>query len=336
MLRSVPHTLLQVQGFQTLCEPKETMWVSKNFRDLDDAAHTPTGITIGAFDGVHLGHQALIHWLVTEAHRQNLQAVVLTFDPLPRQVFEGLTDGLLSTFEERLALFATLGVDGVVVLPFDHELAHTSATDFLGRLNDHLCLEGFWVGPDFALGRGRQGDVAFLHDVGAALGFQVHVFQHTVLCQGAPVRSSRVRQSLKLGDVTAAWDCLGRPYRLAGSVRHGDGRGRTLGFPTANVAFPIGRLLPANGVYVCRAHLPQGSFDAVTNVGMRPTFQSTALQVEAHLLDFSADIYGVPIQLDFLHNLRREMSFSSSTELVAQMHNDVAVARLWLQTFAEI
>ncbi len=307
------------------------MWVSENFNDLGAAAHTPTGITIGAFDGVHLGHQALIRWMITEAHHQNLQAVVITFDPLPRQVLDGLTGELLSTREERLAFIATLGVDGVVVLPFDHELALTPAEDFLERLSRYFCLKGFWVGPDFALGRARQGGVTFLQDAGATQGFQVHVFQHTVLCQGAPVRSSRVRQALKLGDVAAAWDCLGRPYRLAGSVHHGDGRGHTLGFPTANVAFPVGRLLPANGVYVCRAYLPQGSFDAVTNVGVRPTFQHTTLQVEAYLLDFSTDVYGVPIQLDFLHNLRREMTFSSVADLVAQMHHDVAATRLWLQ-----
>ncbi|MBN2002488.1 MAG: riboflavin biosynthesis protein RibF [Anaerolineae bacterium] len=308
------------------------MWVSENFEDLVIAGHVPTGMTIGAFDGVHLGHQALIRWMVAEAHRQDLQAVVLTFDPLPRQILEGLEGGLLSTCEERLALIASLDVDGVIVLHFDQDLARTPAEDFLGRLNRYFSLKGLWVGPGFALGRGRQGNVAFLQDVGITLGFQVHVFPHTVFCQGAAVRSSRVRQTLKQGDVAAAWDCLGRPYQLAGRVCHGDGRGRTLGFPTANVDVPIERLLPAHGVYVCRAHLPQGSFDAVTNVGIRPTFQHSFPQIEAHLLDFSADVYEAPIQLDFLHHLRREMAFSSIDELVVRMHHDVVAARLWLQT----
>jgi len=296
-----------------------------------------TGLTIGAFDGVHLGHQALIRWFVTESHRAGLQAVVLTFDPLPRQVLTHHSKvarqigGVLSVLEERLACIASLEVDGVVVLSFDRALAATPALDFVTHLGEHLSLRGFWVGSDFSLGKGRGGNITFLRELGRVRGFDVHVFEQVVLWNGAPVRSSRIRRALRAGDVEEACGCLGRPYRLSAPVGYGDQRGRTLGFPTANLVIPEERLLPANGVYICHAHVPQGCFHAITNVGTRPTFNHRPPTVEAHLLDFSANLYDMPLQLDFLHRLRPEIKFSSAEALVAQMHKDEADARAWLQ-----
>ena len=304
------------------------MWVKNGIERITLAVKT--GLTIGAFDGVHLGHQALIRWMVTEAHRSGMQAVVLTFDPLPRQVLGRGENGLLSTLEERLTLMEPLEVEGVVVLPFDRETAATPAADFVAALVNRLRLGGLWVGPDFSLGRHQEGDIPFLQEMGARYGFALHVFEENVLWEGHPVRSSRIRRAVKAGDMRQANGCLGRPYQLTGSVGHGEKRGRRLGFPTANLELPEGRLLPANGVYVCRAHVQGGSFAVITNVGTRPTFDHHPPDVEAHLLDFSGDIYGELLRLDFLHRLRAERRFPSAAALVAQIRRDEVAARAFL------
>ena len=304
------------------------MWVNRDIEHLTLGVHS--GLTIGAFDGVHLGHQALIRAMVAGAHAKGLQAVVLTFDPLPRQVFSHGENELLSTLEERITLMEPLGVDGVIVLPFDREVAATPAADFVSWLVDALALRGLWVGPDFTLGHNHEGDIPFLTTMGAHRGFAVHIFDETVLWEGHPARSSRIRRAVRSGDLRQANGCLGRPYQLAGIVRHGDARGHTLGFPTANLDTPPGRLRPANGIYICRAHLPQGSFDALTNVGTRPTFDHRPPTVEAYLLDFTGNIYGEPLRLDFLHRLRPEFRFPSAEALIVQMQTDEMDARVWL------
>lgn len=304
------------------------MWVKRGFDQVSWKGRT--GLTIGAFDGVHRGHQTLIRAMVTGARAASLDAVVLTFDPLPRQVFGHGKVELLSTLEERLALLEPLGVDGVVVIPFSRDIAATSATDFVAWMVDALALRGLWVGPDFTLGRDQQGDIPFLTATGAQRGFSVHIFNETVRWEGRPVRSSRIRYAVKAGDMRQAAGCLDRPYSLTGIVGHGEARGRTLGFPTANIDVPSERLLPGNGIYVCRAHLPSGSVGAVTNVGTRPTFGERPPNVEAYLLDFDADIYGERLQLDFLHRLRPELRFPSAEALIDQMRLDEANARAYL------
>lgn len=305
------------------------MWVE---RGLDHfITPGPTALTIGAFDGVHRGHQQLIETLVSAAHMAGQQAVAMTFDPLPWQLFgrDNGNSGLLTTWEERLTLLAALGLDGVVILPFSREVAATPALEFVAALSRQLGLAALWAGPDFALGRGREGDIAFLQAAGTRLGFTVHVLP-PLIWHGEPVRSSRIREALRRGDLDEANDCLGRPYRLSGTVAHGDGRGRRLGFPTANLSLPADRLLPAYGIYVCRAVTLQGTFGAVTNVGIRPTFDRQTPWVEAYLLDFAGDLYGQPLALDFLARLRSEMRFPSAEALVAQMREDAAQARTWL------
>lgn len=311
------------------------MWTSVGFESLRAGTSAPVGLTIGAFDGVHVGHQALLRRFVAEAHDAGLQAVVLTFDPLPRQVLFPAPPLLLSSPAERVEQFAALGVDGVATLRFDQTLAALTAQQFIAQVMGAVDLRGLWVGADFALGRARGGSVPVLREIGAARGFAVHPFAETVLWGDAPVRSSRIRRALQAGDVTDAWGCLGRPYRLSGLVVHGDRRGHTLGFPTANLAVAAERLLPGWGVYVTRAHLPQGSFEAVTNVGGRPTFNHRPPAVEAYLLDFSADIYGAVVALDFLHRLRAEEKFGSADALIAQMRHDVTETRAWFHNEAE-
>lgn len=269
--------------------------------------------------------------MVAEAQRGGMQAVALTFDPLPRLVLGHSKNGALSTLEERLDYMVLLGLDGVIVLPFDRQTAAISAADFVMWLVEKLSLAGLWVGPDFALGHNHEGNIPFLEAMGARLGFTVSQFGESVCRDGLPIRSSRIRQALKTGDLALANDCLGHPYRLTGVVEHGHQRGRVLGFPTANLRLPENRLLPANGVYVCRAYLHGEHFDAIVNVGTRPTFNNYPPTVEAHLLDFSGDIYGERVHLDFLHRLRDELRFASVEALTAQIHADRADALAWLQ-----
>lgn len=306
------------------------MWASGGFEALRASASAPVGLTIGAFDGVHVGHQAMLRWFVSEAHAAGLQAVVLTFDPLPRQVLSSPPPPpLLSSLAERQAQLARLGVDGVATLRFDRAMAALTAQDFMAQVMRAVDLRGLWVGADFALGRGRAGSVPVLREIGRESGFAVHAFAKTIAWCDAPVRSSRIRRALQAGDVAEACGCLGRPYRLSGVVVHGDHRGHTLGFPTANLAVSADRQLPGWGVYVTRAHLPQGSFESVTNVGGRPTFNHRPPAVEAYLLNFSADLYGATLELDFLHRLRAEEKFASVEALIAQMQHDTAEARAW-------
>ena len=306
------------------------MWIRRDIESLTLSG--PTGLTIGAFDGVHRGHKALIRWMVAEAQQAGMEAVALTFDPLPRLVLGHNTNGALSTLEERLDYMASLGLDGVIVLPFDRHTSAITATDFVTWLVEKLSLAGLWVGPDFALGHNHAGDFPFLEAMGARLGFTVSQFGESVCRDGLPVRSSRIRHALKTGDLAQANDCLGHPYRLTGVVEHGRQRGRALGFPTANLQLPAGRLLPANGVYVCWAYLRGERFDAIVNVGTRPTFNQYLPTVEAHLLDFSRDVYGERVSLDFLHRLRDELRFSSLEALVEQIRTDQTNALAWLHT----
>lgn len=305
------------------------MWVKHTLDNAISIPKTPVGLTIGAFDGVHLGHQALIRWMMKQAHGVGYQAVVLTFEPLPRQFFQPREHTRLSSCDERLEYLQALGVEGVIVLPFDRALTTRSAQDFVTMLTQALPLRGLWIGADFTLGHERKGNVAFLHQAGRQYGFTVHTFDEMVVWDAAPVRSSRIRRALRAGYVTEAWACLNRPYALQGPVVHGDKRGRTLGFPTANLGVPVSRLRPANGVYVTQVHLPQGLFQSVTSIGTRPTFHNRPPTVESYILDFDDDIYDVPLRLDFLHCLRPEVEFPSAEALITQMNQDVVDTQAW-------
>lgn len=304
------------------------MWVEHDIQRL--RLDTPSSVTIGAFDGVHRGHQALIKRMVAAARTRGSQPLVVTFDPLPGAVMNREGYGQLSTLQDRLALIETTGVAGVVVLRFDAALMAMRATTFVGMLVDHLALSHLWIGLDFRLGRNREGTPDLLSQLGAAQGFEVDVFTETVLWEGEPVRSSRIRRALEAGDIEEANGCLGYPYRIPGTIGHGDERGRTLGFPTANLIPPEDQLFPANGVYVCQAHLATGTYDAITNVGTRPTFNGGKPKVEAYLLDFSSDIYGEPMHLAFFTRLRPEYRYPSAQALIEQMHRDEVEARAWL------
>ena len=209
----------------------------------------PSNLSIGNFDGVHLGHQALLRAMAVDAHQRSRQAGLLTFDPHPATVLRPHSpQPYLTTIAERLAVLQNVGLDFVVVYPFTLETARTPALTFIARLKDALHLGALWVGPDFALGRNREGDVNALRALGETTGFTVHTIDPQII-GGDEVRSGRIRQHLQEGQVEIAAQLLGRPYLINGIVVDGAHRGRTIGFPTANLSVPPGRLLPANGVY---------------------------------------------------------------------------------------
>jgi len=292
-------------------------------------------VTVGVFDGVHRGHQQLITGMVEAAHTTHNVAIVLTFDPHPATTLGYEPPPLLTTVEERAELLATLGLDVLLVLPFTPATARTPATDFVEALIHHLHLVELWGGPDFALGHRRKGDISFLRHLGAERGFTVCLVE-PLAWEGTLVSSSRVRAALQAGDISQATDCLGRPYQLAGVVVHGRGLGRNIGVPTATLSPPPKRLIPASGVYVCLAHTEnRGTHPAVINVGASPTFGGHTLAVEAHLLDFDADLYGQVLALDFIAHLRDERAFPTVSALVAQIHDDIAQARVILGSSRE-
>ncbi len=288
----------------------------------------PSLVTIGVFDGVHRGHQFLISQLVQQAHAAGQAAVVVTLFPHPDVVLHGLMGRYyLTTPEQQAELIGVLGVDYVVIQPFNDETRQIRATVFVDRLLTHLHMAGLWITHDFALGYEREGDFAFLQGQGAEKGFTVQEAPLLTSSNGQTIRSSAIRASLSEGNVSRAADWLGRYYALTGPVVRGDGRGRQLGFPTANTAVWSEQILPANGIYACYAQLGTERFRAMTSIGTRPTFDGIDTRVEAYLLDFDRDIYGQTLSIDFVARLRDELKFSSVEALIAQMHQDTALGK---------
>jgi riboflavin kinase / FMN adenylyltransferase len=291
-----------------------------------------TWLTIGSFDGVHRGHQEIVKKLSSGAHAVGAQAVVLTFFPHPAKVLGKRTDFYyLTSPEERAALLGELGIDFVITYPFDLEVAATPARDFVKEIHTHLGFRHLWIGHDFALGRKREGDAPTLRRLGEEFGFQVEVVKQ-VKVQDFAVSSSQIRALIREGKVDQAELLLGRPHKVKGMVVPGDGRGRTIGIPTANLKVWEEKLLPASGVYVCRAWVGGEQYGAVTNIGVRPTFdqQESIPHLEAHLLDFDADLYGQEVALEFIRRLRAEQRFPNPEALVAQINKDIEQGRLVL------
>ncbi len=286
-------------------------------------------LTIGGFDGVHVGHQALLAALRQAARDYHARPVVVTFDPLPRAVLRGRRENFYLTLaDEKVALLARHGAHGVLLLPFDRELAARPGRAFLAELHARLRFPCLCVGYNFALGRQREGDVQALRRWGASMGYEVRVVGPITVPGVGVVSSSRIREMLAQGRVAQAARLLGRPYRLRGPVVAGDARGRQLGFPTANLQPDPRKVLPAAGVYAIWAWVDGQPWPAVVNVGHRPTFGATRRpRVEAHLLDFDRDLYGQTLALDFVRRLREERSFPSVEALRAQIARDVQRAR---------
>lgn len=292
-----------------------------------------TAVTIGAYDGVHLGHRALIAQVCRLAAEHELASVVVTFDRHPATVVRPASaPKLLCDLDQKLELLATTGVDYTVVVRFDEERAHEPAEEFVTEvLVGALGARIVSVGRDFHFGYRRGGNVALLQEMGARLGFEV-VPIDLVAVPGLdpPVSSTAIRAALAAGDVALANRLLGRPHEVRGVVVKGDRRGRDLGYPTANVAVPAEIQLPADGIYAGWYTRPDGARHAAAiSLGRRPTFhpEATASLLEAHLLDFDDDLYGERARVSFVARLRGEERFASADELVAQIGRDVAATR---------
>ncbi len=295
-----------------------------------EGVHLPRSwVTIGTFDGVHLGHQGIIHRLAAGARQTGVPAVAVTFYPHPAVVLGKRSDPFyLTTPDERAGLLNAHGADLVITIPFTPEVARTSARDFIALLVEHLHMSHLLIGPDFALGRDREGNAARLTELGREFGYSVEVIPPVEL-DGQPVSSSRVRAALARGDIQEAALLLGRPYHVSGQVVPGDGRGQSIGVPTANLSLWPERAIPKSGVYVTHAHVNGRAYGSVTNVGVRPTFNtdSPSPRVETHIFDFNETIYGQDIQVEFLERLRDEIRFPDVHSLVSQIHTDIARAK---------
>jgi riboflavin kinase/FMN adenylyltransferase len=289
----------------------------------------PSAVTIGKFDGVHRGHRHLVALLKERARQQGFASVAVTLHPSPITVLRpGTLVTYLCSLEERVALLQSLGVDHVGVLSFTSELAQLSYRDFASLLVDQLDMRLLLVGPEFALGRDREGNVEALREFGSERGFAVETVQ--LLSKGsAKVGSGSVRDALARGDMETVAELLGRPFDLRGPVVRGEERGNKIGFPSAYIAVAPDLALPKFGVYVTRAYLGESSYQSVTNIGERPTFGAGRPTIETHLLDFEGDCYERELRIELLHRLRDEQRFAGVDELVAQIGRDVDGARAY-------
>ena len=288
-----------------------------------------TVITIGVFDGVHQGHSHLLRRLV-ELARPDFQPAVLTFSNHPITVLSpGRQVSFITTPQQKAALLQEQGVELVVSLEFTAELAQLSAREFVSLLVDNLRMKGLVIGPDFALGRNREGNADFLSNLGRELGFWVETLE-PVLLEGTLVKSRVIRQAITEGDVAATARMLGRDYALSGLVVDGDHRGRELGFPTANIDVDPGMALPGDGIYATWALVDGVRRPSATSIGVRPTFGLTQRLVEVYILDFDGDLYGQNLEIRFVDKLRDQEAFPNLEALVSQINRDVANTRLAL------
>ncbi|MDA1106918.1 MAG: bifunctional riboflavin kinase/FAD synthetase [Proteobacteria bacterium] len=291
------------------------------------ARHLGCVATIGNFDGVHLGHQAVLGQLAEKGAELRLPTVVVTFEPQPQEFFSAHAPSRLTRFREKVQALRRFSVERVVCLRFNKKLAAMAAQNFIQTLLvDGLGVRYLVVGDDFRFGHQRRGDFALLQEAGARHGFEV-VNMHTFSVAGARVSSTRVRTALAQGDFATAEQLLGRPYRMSGRVAHGDKRGRDLGFPTANIHLHR-KNAPLQGVFAVEMFGIRGEPVAgAANVGTRPTVGGTRCLLEVHLLDFNADIYGCHVQVEFLHKLREEIRFATLDELKNAIAQDCKQAR---------
>jgi riboflavin kinase/FMN adenylyltransferase len=289
----------------------------------------PTAVAAGNFDGLHLGHQKILRFLVERARGQKLRSVVLTFSPHPERVLGRSQIAMIQTLAQRLESFRSLGVQAVLVAPFTKTFAGLSVRDFVERiLAGSLGAREIIVGEDFRFGRGRRGDIGSLKLAGTGLGFRVYPVK-PVRRRGRVVSSSLIRELLADGAVDEAAVFLGRPYEVEGRVVGGSARGRTLGFPTANV-LPENEIIPA-GVFLTGTVVHGQEHPSVTNIGTRPTFGCGPRHIETFLLDYRGNLYRRRVGLRFIRKLRPERTFPSGGDLVAQIRSDVRAARRYFE-----
>src|SRR5215207_11173478 len=273
----------------------------QHYRSIEEITLQSSWLTIGVFDGIHLGHQDIMKLLTDGAHADKMPAVVLTFHPHPANILGRGEIGLLTLPDERAELLTGMGVDAVITETFTKDLSTVSAFDFMSRLTRALGLKHLLVGYDFALGKGREGNATRLTEIGRELGYTVE----TVTALGdesGVISSTEIRKLVTVGNVSEATRLMDHPYRLQGLVAHGDQRGRTIGFPTANLNYAREKVVPASGIYACWAYVRGEKYSAAVNIGTNPTFtpEKQTLNVEAFLLDFDQDIYDETVTLEFV------------------------------------
>jgi riboflavin kinase/FMN adenylyltransferase len=282
-----------------------------------------TLLTIGVFDGVHAGHRYLLEKLKQRSAKKNLLSGVVTFNPHPQSVLypRNQLPGL-SNLEDRVRAFQELGIKIVAVLTFTAQVAQLSARDFMSLVKKQLRMRGIMVGPDFALGINREGNIDLLRAMGREMEFSVEVIPSYII-NGEVVSSTLIRRVLAQGDMRKVVGLMGRYFQLVGKVITSDKRGRILGFPTANLDIKPQQALPGNGIYATIAQVDGEQFYSATNIGIRPTFGEGEKTVETHLLNYKGDLYGKDMRLEFVQKLRDEQRFPSSKELKAQIERDV-------------
>ena len=303
--------------------------MNRLFRDADGGALFPQGsvVCIGAFDGLHLGHRALVRRAVGRAQALGVPAVALSFEPLPREFFaRDQPPPRLTLARGKVQGLRELGADGVGLLRFDAKLSAMTAEDFVRRLLvQRLAAREVWIGPEFRFGHKRGGDLPLLQAMGKELGFSAGEIE-PVQALGERVSSTRIREALRAGDFLQAENLLGRPYAIGGRVVRGKQLGRTLGFPTANLRFPKTPAL--SGIYATWVHgLGDKPMASVSSFGTRPTVQGVEPLLEAHLFDFDGDLYGRHIEVEFVAKLRDELKFPDLPSLTEQMQRDAGNAR---------
>ncbi len=282
-----------------------------------------TLLTIGVFDGVHAGHRYLLGKVQQRAAERSLLSGVVTFTPHPQSVLHPDNQlPWLTELEDRIKAFQELGVDAVVVLTFTPRVAQLSARDFMSLLKEYLKMQGVVVGPNFALGRGREGNINLLRTLGNEMQFSVEVILPYTI-DGQVVSSTLIRQALIQGDMKRVEKLMGHRFYLKGKVITSDKRGRLLGFPTANLEMKPQQALPDNGIYATFTQVDGKALPSATNIGSRPTFGEGKQLVETHLLDYEGSLYGKEIRIEFVQRLRDEQRFASSEELKAQIEKDV-------------
>ena len=292
------------------------------------AAGRPTAITVGVFDGVHLGHRHLIATLKARAAERGLASGVVTLHPSPIQVLRPqVRIAYLTSLEERVELLRATGVDAVAPLTFTSEVAELSAFDFLQMLREALDMRFLLMGPDNGFGRGREGSPQRAAEIGQDLGFEVEVLDDALDGDGGRVSATAIRNALTRGEMELVAALLGRPYALRGPIVRGHQRGRALGYPTANMAVTPDRAMPAFGVYITRAQLGDRIYPSATNIGLNPTFNDVVPSVETYILDFEGDIYSRELRIEVLHRLRDELRYGTNEELTAAIAADVEVTR---------
>lgn len=287
-----------------------------------------TALTIGVLDGVHRGHQMLLSRLREEARKRALAPGVVTLHPHPITVLRpDIRPSYLTSLEDRMELMRDMGADWVIPLTFTSEVSEISAEELAEEFYRTLRMRLMVLGPDAAFGRGAPKDTpGRMRKLGAELGFDV-VQIEPLMHDSERYSSTSVRKALAAGDMERVRDLLGRHYRLSGPVVHGFERGRTIGFPTANISVAADRALPALGVYATRAHVAGRLLGAATNIGRRPTFEAGHISIETHLLDFEGDIYGERMDIELVQRIRAEQPFESAQELTEQIHRDVLAVR---------